>query len=325
MRDFRRRLLTCALIVVSSIAVTETQQQQRGRGQQKSRADLAAERRRCRHFGRFRRCAEIRPGTPAPGPVHWMRRTMARHAGIFGQFALAYDVTRHRCLGSRRGERADAHLRRRHRVSCASASAACEVMGSDVKVMMRGDHRLVAISGRPRASGGADLRWQQSREAALAAALRRSSGSPVSASSITTETTDNAESRFRDCGEARVCRCRRPLPCGRSCSRSATGWLAAWVTEFYAGVLDSVDSAGVSRTSSPPDDGRVLERRNLTGQRGAERSGGSAARRRRWTSSIACTQSRRISGRSMVRSRISARIRPASRTGPPHRSCRRIS
>ena len=260
MKGFRRRLLMCALIVVSSVVVTETQQQQRGRGQQKSRADMAAD------AGgvvtsvdsdgvpKFVWAAGARPGpidATHDGAARWHLR----------QFAPAFDVTANDvstadAVSVQTLTSGDVIVELRQRVG------GVEVMGSDVKVMMRGDHRLVAISGRPRASGGADLRWQQSREAALAAALSAQFGSAVSASSIATETTAGGEDRFRVAGGSRLYMSEAASV--RPVMFPAGGRLvAAYVTEFYAGLLDSVDSLAF-RYVIAADDGRVLDRRDLT-------------------------------------------------------------
>jgi fungalysin metallopeptidase (M36)/PA domain-containing protein/fungalysin/thermolysin propeptide len=261
MRDFRRRLLACALMVVSSIVVTQTQQQQeRGRGQQKSRADLAAA------AGgsvtsvdsdgvpKFVWAAGARPGpvdATHDGAARWHLR----------QFARAYDVTSEEVsatdtvsvLPLKTGD-VIVQLRQRYR--------GVEVMGSDVKVMMRPDHQLVAISGRPRATGGAEMRFEQSREAALAAALSAQFGSPVSASNIGIETMASGEERFRLAPGSRLYMSEaapvRPVmfPVGGRL-------VAAYVTEFYAGTLDAVDALAF-RYVVAADDGRVLERRDLT-------------------------------------------------------------
>ena len=260
MREIHRRLSACALIVVSSIVVTQTQQQQRSRGQEKSRSDLAAA------AGgvvtsvdsdgvpKFVRAAGARPG-PADathdGAARWHLR----------QFASAFDVTSAEVSAAdtvsvQELKSGDVIVELRQRL------AGVEVLGSHVKVMMHGDHQLVAISGRPHATGGAETRWAQSREAALAAALSAQFGSQISASSIATETTATDEERFRIAGGSDLYMSEaapvRPVmfPVGGRL-------VAAYVTEFYAGVLDSVDAAAF-RYVIAADDGRVLERRDLT-------------------------------------------------------------
>src|SRR5262245_6694058 len=262
MGDFRRRLLACALIVVSSIAVTETQQQQqqqRDRGRERSRADRAAA------AGgsvasvdsdgvpKFVWAAGARPGptdaTP-DGAARWHLR----------QFAGAYDVTSADVSSAdtvsvQALKPGDGILQLRQRYH------GIEVMGSDVKVMMHGDNQLVAISGRPRATGVADMRWEQSREAALAAALSAQFGSAVSQSAIATETVSGDE-RYRIAAGSRLYRS-EAAPVRQVMYPVGGRLVAAYVTEFYAGTLDSIDSTAF-RYVIAADDGRVLERRDLT-------------------------------------------------------------
>jgi hypothetical protein len=260
MREIHRRLSACALILVSSIVVTHTQQQQRSRGQEKSRADLAAA------AGgvvtsvdsdgvpKFVRAAGARPG-PADathdGAARWHLRQFARAFDVTSAEVSAADTVSVQELKS-----GDVIVELRQRL------AGVEVLGSNVKVMMRGDHQLVAISGRPRATGGADMRWAQSREAALAAALSAQFGSPISASSIATETTATDGERFRIAGGSGLYMS-EAAPVRPVMFPAGGRLVAAYVTEFYAGVLDSVDAAAF-RYVIAADDGRVLERRDLT-------------------------------------------------------------
>jgi Fungalysin metallopeptidase (M36)/PA domain len=264
MREVHRRLLACVLIVVSSIVVTQTQQQQqqqqRGRGQQKSRAEIAADAGGAvtsidsDGVPRFVRAAGARPGpldATHDGAARWHLRQFARAYDVTPAEVSAADTVSVQTLTS-----GDVIVELRQRVR------GVEVMGSDVKVMMRGDHQLVAISGRPRATGGADMRWEQSREAALAAALSAQFGSPVAASSIAVETTDSAEARFRIAAGSRL-QMSEAAPVRPVMFPVGNRLVAAWVTEFYAGMLDSVDSLAF-RYVIAADDGRVLERRDLT-------------------------------------------------------------
>jgi hypothetical protein len=260
MRDSRRRLSACVLIVVSSVVVTEAQQQQRGRGQAQSRTDLAAA------AGGVVTSVDsdgvpkfVRAAGARPGPLDATHEGAARWH--LGQFVRAYDVTSADVstadtVSVQTLTSGDVIVELRQRVR------GVEVMGSDVKVMMRGDHKLVAISGRLRGTAATEMRWEQSREAALAAALSAQFGAPVSASSITSETKDNAESRFRIAAGPRL-QMSEAAPVRPVMYPVGSRLVAAWVTEFYAGMLDSVDSLAF-RYVIAADDGRVLERRNLT-------------------------------------------------------------
>jgi hypothetical protein len=259
MSDFRRWLSACALIV-SSIVVTEAQQQ-RGRGPDKSKVDLAAD------AGgvvtavdsdgvpKFVWAAGARQGPAGAthdGAARWHLRQFARALDVTPADVSAADIVGVQTLNS-----GDVIVELRQRL------AGVEVMGSSVKVLMRGDdHQLVAISGRPRSTSGAETRWQRSREDALAAALSAQFGAPISASSIAGETAVSGEQRFRlaagsglEMSEAAPVRAVMFPVGGRL--------VAAYVTEFYAGAADSVDATAF-RYVIAADDGRVLGRRDLT-------------------------------------------------------------
>ena len=259
MRNARLRLLACLLIVVSSIVVTETQQQ-RGRGQGKSRADFAADAGGVvtsvdsDGIPKFVWAAGARRG-PADathdGAARWHLRQFARAFDVTSADVSSADTVSVQTLNS-----GDVIVQLRQRLG------GVDVLGSDVKVMMRGDHNLVAISGRPRATSAADLRWEQSREAALAAALSAQFGSQVSAASITVETMANAEERFRIAAGSRL-HMSEAAPVRPVMFPVGGRLLSAYVTEFYAGPIDSVDATAF-RYVIAADDGRVLERRDLT-------------------------------------------------------------
>ena len=259
MRDSCRWLGACALIVVSSIAVTQAQQQ-RGRGSEKSRADLAAAAggvvtsEDSDGVPKFVWAAGAKPGpTDAThdGAARWHLRQFARALDV-----TPADVSTASTVAVHTTNSGDVIVELRQQL------AGVDVVGSDVKVLMRGDHQLVAISGRPRATGGAQMQWVRSREDALAAALSDQFGAQISAASIATETVATGEQRFRigagsslQMSEAAAV---RPVmfPVGGRL-------VAAYLTEFYAGAADSVDATAF-RYVIAADDGRVLERRDLT-------------------------------------------------------------
>ena len=166
-----------------------------------------------------------------------------------------------------------------------------------MKVMMRGDRNLVAISGRPRATSTAELRWEQSREAALAAALSAQFGAPISASSIRLETTAGGEERFRIAAGARWSMS-EAAPVRPVMFPAGSRLIAAYVTEFYAGPSDSADAVAF-RYVIAADDGRVLERRDLT----VSEKKRIRRHRRRLISSTGCMRNRRTNGHSTGRNR----------------------
>jgi len=140
--------------------------------------------------------------------------------------------------------------------------AGLDVVGSDVKVFMHADHRLVAISGRPMSTDGADTRFAQTAQQALAAALADRFGAPVSAGAIATVPTASGEPRFLLADDSVV---RMPEAAMiRAVLYPVGGRLvAAYIADFYAGPADSSASAAYRAVVSAAD-GRVLDRRDLT-------------------------------------------------------------
>ena len=171
-----------------------------------------------------------------------------------------------------------------------------EVLGSEMKVMMRGDRNLVAISGRPRATSTAELRWEQSREAALAAAL----SPPNSRADLGLEhqaRDDGRRRRFRIAAGARWSMS-EAAPVRPVMFPAGSRLIAAYVTEFYAGPSDSADAVAF-RYVIAADDGRVLERRDLT----VSEKKRIRRHRRRLISSTGCMRNRRTNGHSTGRNR----------------------
>jgi len=259
MRDTCRRLLACALVIVMSAVVTEAQQQ-RGRGRDRSRADLAA-------AAGGVVASEDSDGVPKfvwaagaqPGPIGETHEGAARWH--LRRFARAHDVTpadvsAASTLAVHTLNSGDVIVELRQRL------AGVDVMGSDVKVLMRGDHRLVAISGRPRATGAAQTRFVRSREDALAAALSDQLGAQVSASSLSAVTTASGEQRFQIAAGSSL-HMSEPAAVRPVMFPAGGRLVAAYVMEFYAGTTESADAAAF-RYVIAADDGRVLDRRDLT-------------------------------------------------------------
>jgi hypothetical protein len=137
-----------------------------------------------------------------------------------------------------------------------------DVYGSDVKVLMRGDHSLVAISGHPVATGGAQTRVARTPQDALAAALSDRFGAAVYASSIEAVAAPDGRQRFQIAAGSDL-RMPEAAPVRAILYPSGGGLIAAYVTDFFAGTADSNESAAF-RYVIAADDGRVLERRDLT-------------------------------------------------------------
>ena len=255
MKNLCRRLVASALVVSASVGVVSAQQ---GRSQGRSRAAEAA--------------GGVVTSVDADGVPRFVVATDSRsgplgatHDGAarwhVGRFARALDVTpadvaATSTVAVNTFQTGDVIVELRQRFG------GLDVVGSDVSVLMRGDHRLVAISGRPRSTSGAQTRFERSPQEALAAALSAQFGTDVSAFSIASVATARGEARFQvafgtslQMSEAAPV---RPVlyPVGGRL-------VAAYSTDFYAGTVDATDSAAY-RYVIDANSGRVLERRDLT-------------------------------------------------------------
>ena len=220
MTDIRRRLSACALIVVSSIVVTEAQQ--RGRGPERSRADRAAD------------AGGVVTSVDADGYPKVVRAAGARRGPLGrdarGRGTLASSSVRARvrrdacrCLGGRHRERGDAQLRRRHRGTAPARS----------RRRSAGQRREGHDARRPRARRdfgppACDRRRRDALGTVARGGTRRRSLRAVRRADVGLEHLERGDGQRRraipDRGEVRGSRCRRPHRCGRSCSRSADGW-----------------------------------------------------------------------------------------------------
>ena len=259
MRDSRRRFWACAVFVVSSVAIAGAQQQ-RARGPDRARVDRVAA------AGgviasvdsdgvpKFIWAAGSRPGpvsaTP-DGAARWHLRRFARALDVTPSEVDSTSTLSVTTLSS-----GDMIVELRQQL------AGVDVLGSDVKVLMRGDRQLVALSGRPRATGDAQLRFDRSPESALAAALSDRTGLSIPASTVDTVTMANGEQRFHVAANASL-HMSEAAPVRAVMFPDGGRLVAAYVTEFYAGRPDSADSDAY-RYVIAADDGRVLDRRNLT-------------------------------------------------------------
>ena len=259
MSEFRRRLWTCALVVLSSIVVTEAQQQ-RGGPDRARLIDLVAaaggvvasvDANGVPQFIWMSGAQAGPAGATHDGAAHWHLRRFASAFGVTpGEVDAASTVAVH-TLNS-----GDVIVELRQQL------AGLDVLGSEVKVLMRGDHQLVAISGHPRTTAAALTRFERSREEALATALSERLGAPIPASSMDSVTMADGEQRFLIAAKLEPAHVRarsvRPVM-----FPVAGRLIAVYVAEFYAGRPDSAD-AEAFRYVVAADDGRVLERRDLT-------------------------------------------------------------
>jgi hypothetical protein len=268
LKNFCHRLAASALILVASAGAAWAQQ---GRSQGRSRADLAAA------------AGGVVTSQDADGVPRFVVATDARsgplgatHEGAarwhVGRFARALNVTpgdvaAASTLGVHTFKSGDVVVEMRQRFN------GVDVYGGDVRVLMRGDHRLVAISGRPRSTGGAQVRFERSPEDALAAALSAQFGTEVSPFSITAVTTARGEPRFQIAGGSSL-QMPEAAPVRPVLYPFSGRLVSAYAIDFYAGPADSNDTAAY-RYVIDAKSGRVLERRDLTVSEG-RRHGGSA-------------------------------------------------
>jgi fungalysin metallopeptidase (M36)/PA domain-containing protein len=251
------RLAASVLVLVLSAGVASAQQ---GRSQSRSRADLAET------------AGGVATSMDADGVPRFVVATDGRsgplgasHDGAarwhVGRFARALNVTpadvaAASTVAVNTFQTGDVVVEMRQRF------AGLDVVGGDVRVLMRGDHRLVAISGRPRATSGAQTRFARTPEDALATALSAQFGTEVSPFSVTSITTAQGEPRFQIAAGTSL-QMPEAAPV-RAVLYPVSGRLvAAYATDFYAGPAESNDSAAY-RYVIDANSGRVLERRDLT-------------------------------------------------------------
>jgi fungalysin metallopeptidase (M36)/PA domain-containing protein/fungalysin/thermolysin propeptide len=257
MRAVCHRVIACAGIVLLAGGVASAQQ---NRGSSKSRFDLAAA------AGGVVTSVDA-DGTPQfvvatdsqPAPLAATHESAARWH--LGRFARAHSVTP--------ADVAEASPISVHElksgdviVAMRQRHAGLDVYGSDVKVLMHADHRLVAIAGHPVATAGAQARFGRSPQDALAAALSERFGAPVSTASIETVSSASGDQRFQIAAGSAL-HMSEAAPVKAVFFPVGGRLVAAYVTDFYAGTTDSADSAAF-RYVIAADDGRVLERRDLT-------------------------------------------------------------
>ena len=139
------------------------------------------------------------------------------------------------------------------------------VYGSDIKVLMRANHQLIAISGRPsRADAAAPPTFVLSAEQALATAVSAQTGVGVAASSfgVSGDPLASGARRVELTGAAAIAM-PDPAVVTPVLFPSANGLTPAFVVDFYAGAADSSDAAAF-RYIVAAADGAVLERHDLT-------------------------------------------------------------
>ncbi len=255
MKNLCHRLVASALVVSASVGVVSAQQ---GRSQGRSRAAEAA--------------GGIATSVDADGVPRFVVATDSRsgplgatHEGAarwhVGRFARALNVTpadvaAASTLAVNTFQTGDVVVEMRQRFG------GLDVVGGDVRVLMRGDHRLVAISGRPRSTSGAQTRFARSPQEALAAALSAQFGTDVSAFSIASVATARGEARFQVAFGTSL-QMPEAAPVRPVLYPVGGRLVAAYSTDFYAGTVDANDSAAY-RYIIDANSGRVLERRDLT-------------------------------------------------------------
>src|SRR5262245_12536410 len=141
-----------------------------------------------------------------------------------------------------------------------------DIYGSDVKVLLGDDSRLVAISGRPYAlnSGGSQLEFRIAPAVALANSLSHVSGTTVAPASIvgtTPSVTDSqggqAAVQWFQLADAAGSVLAEPAPVKQMLFPTGGALVAAYEVQFYAGSAASNDSAAF-RYIVAAGDGRVI-------------------------------------------------------------------
>ena len=175
-------------------------------------------------------------------------------------------------LGASSGDLASARIIRisnaggdGHVVHLRQSAGGLDVYGGDLKVVMRDNHQLVAISGRPvTAALSGPVVLSLSAAQALATAVSDATGAAVAASSVV-DTGVPLASGARALQIEGAAAVQMPDPAAAHPVMFPEGGrlVPAYVVEFYAGAADSTDSAAF-RYVIAADDGRVLARHDLT-------------------------------------------------------------
>lgn len=197
---------------------------------------------------------------PVPASLEASARWhLDRSAGRLGASNADLAAARVVRIANSGGDGRVVHLRQR--------AGGLDVYGGDIKVLMRDNHQLVAISGRPVAAAADDSApalFVISAAQALAAAVSDVTGLAVPETSVvdTDEPLPSGARRLRLAGDAAV-HMSDPAAANAVMFPAGKRLIPAYVVEFYAGAPDSTDSAAF-RYVIDATDGRVLERRDLT-------------------------------------------------------------
>ena len=193
-------------------------------------------------------------GGSAESSARWHLERSAQRLGASRADLAQTEVIRSGNAGS---DGAVVHLRQR--------VGGIVVYGSDIKVLMGANHQLIAISGRPVNGGTARSgAFNLAPEQALATAISTQTGVDVAPSdfAITGDALASGARRVALTGPAAIAM-PDPATVGQVLFPSANGLTPAYVVDFYAGALDSSDSAAF-RYIVAAGDGSILERHDLT-------------------------------------------------------------
>jgi hypothetical protein len=219
----------------------------------------------------FLRAVANLPGPAGASPEAAARSHLGRFASAFGVRAAdvaAAEIVQVQTIGSG------------ILVQLTQRVADIDIYRSDVKVFMRSDQSLIAISGRPRSiaeAGGRRAVFALSPQAALAAALSDRFGAAVDPTSVTPAASDdpaaNRAQRFQ-LGAGTGLYMSEPAAVTPVLLPEAGTLVASYTIDFYAGPPDAGDAVA-NRYIIAADTGQILERRDLTvsEQQGGEPNG----------------------------------------------------
>lgn len=221
-----------------------------------------------REVPRFLWASTRQPAPPGATPLLAARAHLGRHAPAFGVTRSVVDDAEHVFTNDR--GRGGIVVGLRQRVD------GIEVYRSEVKVLMRRDLELVAISGNPQRLPRTPGRFDLSGSAALATALADHFGltvQPAQVKEVAAGAGDYTHFELAEdlaVGAVRL-RFSDPARVKPVLFKSGEALLPAYFVEFFAGPAEAA-TADAFRYVVAASDGQVLERRNLTNAQAAPTS-----------------------------------------------------
>ena len=196
------------------------------------------------------------PPPPGATPALAARHHLARHVAALGASVDALPTVELASLRDMGASGVVAELKQR--------AGGVEIIGGSVRLLMKSDLTLVALTGALHSARLPRGGWRRSEPEALAGALTHLLGHEISPRQLIEQPRSDGDEHLRfqiaDFGPVAL---PEPARVRRVYFPDAAGLVAAYFIEFYAGERGAADTAAW-RYIVAADDGRVLSRRDLT-------------------------------------------------------------